>query len=307
MTGPPHAVHLVPALAAWLDPVAALREMWALPFMVNAFRAGTLAAVLAGTAGWFMVARRQTFAGHTLSVVGFPGAAGAVLVGAPVWLGYLGATMLAALALGRTGGRRGEGDGALIGTVQAFALACGFWFVASYSGLLGGTTSLLFGSILGITSGQVTFLAVVTVAALAVLAASGRRLLFVTVDPAVAGARGVGVRRTDVAFLLLLAVAVAATVEVTGALLAFALLVLPAASAQRVTARPATALGLSVLMAATAVWAALTVAFYTPYPFGFWLTTLAFAGYLLAVALDRWHVLTRWRHAWRPSARWRHG
>jgi len=298
---------------AW-SPVDVLREMWSLPFMVNAFRAGTFVAVLAGVTGWFMVARRQTFAGHTLSVVGFPGAAGAVLLGVPVWVGYVGFTAVTGLVLSRgsAGGSAGgsvgrEEDSALIGTVQAFALACGFWFVAVSSGLLGGTTSLLFGSILGITSGQVTFLAVVTVAALAVLAASGRRLLFVTVDPAVAGARGVGVRRTDVAFLLLLAVAVAATVEVTGALLAFALLVLPAASAQRVTARPATALGLSVLMAATAVWAALTVAFYTPYPFGFWLTTLAFAGYLLAVALDRWHVLTRWRHAWRPSARWRHG
>ena len=301
MTGPLHSAHLAPVLAASLDPVAALREMWALPFMVNAFRAGTLAAVLAGTAGWFMVARRQTFAGHTLSVVGFPGAAGAVLVGAPVWLGYLGATTVAALTLGRTGGRRGEGDGALIGTVQAFALACGFWFVAVSSGLLGGTTSLLFGSILGITSGQVTVLAVVTAAALTLLAALGRRLLFVTVDPDVARARGVGVRGTDVAFLLLLAVAVAATVEVTGALLAFALLVLPAAAAQRVTARPATALALSVLMAATVVWVALTVAFYTPYPFGFWLTTLAFAGYLLAVALDRWQLRNRLRD------RWRHG
>ena len=44
--------------------------------MVNAFRAGTIVAVLAGAIGWFMVLRRQSFAGHTLAVVSFPGAAG---------------------------------------------------------------------------------------------------------------------------------------------------------------------------------------------------------------------------------------
>jgi zinc/manganese transport system permease protein len=291
---------VIPATAAVLaggwDPVSAVRQMWALPFMVNAFRAGTLTALLAGVTGWFMVIRRQTFAGHTLSLVGFPGAAGAVLAGAPVWAGYLGFTTAAALLLGRgpgsrsgagTGPASGEGDGAVIGTVQAFALACGFWFVALYAGLLGGTTSLLFGSFLGITTGQVAFLAVVTTAVLTVMAVLGRRLLFLTVDPAVAQARGVPAGNTNLVFLLLLAVAVAATVQVTGALLVFALLVLPAATAQRVTARPVLAIGLSVLIAEVVVWTGLTVAFYTPYPFGFWLTTLAFAGYVLAAAADR--------------------
>ena len=52
-------------------------QMFDFHFMVNAFRAGTAVAVVAAAVGWFMVLRRQTFAGHTLAVVGFPGAAGA--------------------------------------------------------------------------------------------------------------------------------------------------------------------------------------------------------------------------------------
>jgi len=273
------------------DLVGVVRQMWALPFMVNAFRAGTLTGLLAGVTGWFLVARRQAFAGHTLSQVGFPGAAGAALVGAPVWAGYLCSSIITALVLGRCGGAsaaaEGHGDGALIGTVQAFALACGFWFVALYAGLLGGTTSLLFGSFLGITTDQVAFLTIVTATVLVALAVLGRRLLFATVDPAVAHARGVSAGPTNGAFLLLLAVVVAATVQVTGALLVFSLLVLPAATAQRLTARPARSIGLAVLIAVSVVWVALTVAFCTPYPFGFWLTTLAFTGYVLAVAGSR--------------------
>ena len=56
--------------------VADIRTMWAYPFMVNAFRAGAVVAVVAGVIGWFMVLRRQTFAGHTLALSAFPGPPG---------------------------------------------------------------------------------------------------------------------------------------------------------------------------------------------------------------------------------------
>ncbi len=65
-----------------------VRDLFEFQFMVNAFRAGTVIAVLAGAVGWFMVLRRQTFAGHTLALIGFPGAAGAVLVGLSAQLGF---------------------------------------------------------------------------------------------------------------------------------------------------------------------------------------------------------------------------
>ena len=74
-----------------------LHQLFAYHFMVNAFRAGTMVAVVAGAVGWFMVLRRQSFVGHTLAVVSFPGAAGAI------WLG-LSAT--AGLLRRQRGGRR---------------------------------------------------------------------------------------------------------------------------------------------------------------------------------------------------------
>ena len=50
-----------------------VRQLFAYHFMVNALEAGTVVAVMAAAIGWFMVLRRQTFAGHTLSVIAFPG------------------------------------------------------------------------------------------------------------------------------------------------------------------------------------------------------------------------------------------
>ena len=66
------------------NPVSDLQQLFAYQFMVNALAAGTIVAVMAGVIGWFMVLRRQTFAGHTLAIVAFPGAAAAALAGLPL-------------------------------------------------------------------------------------------------------------------------------------------------------------------------------------------------------------------------------
>jgi len=161
-------------------------------FMVNAFEAGTVVAVVCGAMGWFMVLRRQTFAGHTLAVVGFPGAAGAVLLGASAGLGYFvfcaGAALIIGAAPSAASAPSYRDESALIGTVQAAALACGFLFVSLYHGNLSGLTGLLFGSFLGITREQVVLLLLLGVATVLSLGAIARRVLFASVDADVAEA-----------------------------------------------------------------------------------------------------------------------
>jgi zinc/manganese transport system permease protein len=265
------------------NPVSDLEALTEFPFMVQALEAGTIVAVMAGAIGWFMVLRRQTFAGHTLSVIAFPGAAGATLAGLPLALGYFGACSLGALALSRVGrSERGglSSESAAIGTVQAFGLGLGFLFVSLYGGQLTSLESLLFGTFLGITAAQVQTLLWIAVAALATLVAIGRPLLFASVDAAVARAAGVPTGALGLAFLLLLGLAVAATAEITGALLVFALLVTPAATAQQITSRPGAGLALSVALALAVTLLGLGIAYFSPYPVGFWVTSLSFGCYV---------------------------
>lgn len=266
------------------------RQLLSFHFMLNALRAGTIVAVVAGAIGYLMVLRRQAFAGHTLAVIGFPGAAGATWLGLNAAFGYFGFCIAGALIIAAlpSGGRAnpmagsyGE-ESAVIGTVQAFALACGFLFVSLYRGFLSGLNSLLFGTITGVTDEQIVILLVAGLACLVVLAAIGRPLLFATVDPDVAQARRVPVRALSAAFLVLLGVAAAGTSQVTGSLLVFALLVAPAAAATRLTARPGLGLVLSVAIALAVTWIGEGIAFFSPYPIGFWVSTLAFGAFLLA-------------------------
>jgi zinc/manganese transport system permease protein len=270
-----------------LDPITDVRELLAYPFMVNALEAGTIVAVLAAVVGWYMVLRRQAFAGHTLSVMAFPGAAGAALAGLPTGLGYYlacgGAALFMRRARGSARGQRGYGtETATIATVQVVGLAAGYLFLSLNNAVLGGTETLLFGTFLGVSRGQVLALLIVAVVALALVAVSGRPLLLETIDPEAAGARGLPVALLDTGFILVLAAAVAATSQITGALLVFALLVAPAAAAQQLTMRPGLGLLISVALALVIVWLGLGIAFFSIYPVGFYVTSIAFAVFIAA-------------------------
>src|SRR5947209_14962656 len=188
----------LPLAGLSLDPVSDYRQLTAFPFMVNALEAGALVAITAGVVGWFMVLRRESVAGHTLAVMAFPGAAGALLIGLPAAAGYFAFCGASAVVIGLAGSgtRRHPGEqSAVTGAVQAFGLGCGFLFLSLYQGVLAGYENLLFGDFLGITRGQVLTLAIVCVLALGFFAIVGRPLLFASLDDPVARASGVPVRR----------------------------------------------------------------------------------------------------------------
>ena len=282
----------MPAQGPSWDVVADVQLLLQYHFMQNALLAGTLVALLAGVAGYFVVLRGQSFAAHMLSQVGFPGAAAAVLLHAPPVAGLVAFCGGAALGVSAVRGRLeagGRTESAAVGSLLALALALGLVFVRLYSGSVQDVYAFLFGSILGITDGDVAVIVVTAALGLAALAYAGRPLLFASVDAAVAEARGVPVARLGTAFLLTLALAVAVTVQIVGTLLVFALLIAPAASAVRLTTRPAAAMALSVGLALATTWAGMAVAYFTPLPVGFVITSLGFAAYVAATL-------------WRPRA-----
>jgi zinc/manganese transport system permease protein len=207
-------------------------QVFSYPFMRHAFVAGTIVAVLAGVVGYFVVLRQSSFAAHALSEIGFAGASGGVAYGFSPVLGLLGMSLAGAALIGLLG-KRLRGRDAAIGTVLAFSLGLGSYFLTHYKGNASGAFALLFGEILGISVHDVWFIAIAAVVTLAVMAVIYRPLLFASLDEDVAEARGVPVRGLSVVFLLVVAVAVTAAVQVVGVLLIFSLLVTPAAIADR--------------------------------------------------------------------------
>ncbi len=268
-----------------LNLVNDVREILSYDFMRHAALAGTFIALAAGLVGYFVVLRNQVFTSDALGHVAFTGGLGALLAGVQLLVGVFGSTIAIALGMGGLGGRA-RGRDVAIGTVFAWVLGVGVLFLSLYttarSGTVSGTAgvSILFGSILGLQTAQVWTATIAGIATSLLLLAIARPLMFISIDPDVAAARGVPVAAITAIFLVLLGATVAEAVQAVGALLIFGLMVTPAAVAQRMTSRPYAGLILSAVLAVACVWLGLGLAFYLSYPASFFITALAFAAYV---------------------------
>jgi zinc/manganese transport system permease protein len=265
------------------------------PFMAHAVLAGTGIAAAAGAVGYFLVLRAQVFTADALSHVAFTGALAALALGVDMRVGLFAATVSVGVGIGAAG-RGGHADDVVIGNVFTWILGLGVFFLTLYtthrsggSGAGNATTSVLFGSILGLSAHQARTACLIGAGVTAAVVAIARPLLFATLDPAVAAARGVPVRALGLVFLALVGAAAAEATQAVGALLLLALIAAPAGTAAAITDNPFTGLVLSVALAVAETWLGLGLAHhFTRVPPAFAITTLATVGYALA-GTHRWY------------------
>ena len=257
--------------------------MFAYDFMRTAFLASGIVAILSGFVGYFLVLRNQAFAGHALSHVGFTGATGAILIGlSPLW-GLVGFTLMAGIAMGALGEKLDARDVA-IGMTLSLALGFGLLFLHFYTAFATQATALLFGNVLGVDRAALRFLAGLAVVSLVTLGVISRPLLFASLQPELAEAKGVPMRLVSIVFLAVVAVAVSESAQIVGVLLVFTLMVGPAAAARNLTPRFGPGIALSAVLALAEAWGGIALAWFTDWPVSFWITALSAIAYGLSLA-----------------------
>ena len=270
--------------------------MLAYDFMRTAFLASGIVAVLSGLVGYFLVLRNQTFAGHALSHVGFTGATGAILIGlSPLW-GLVGFTLLAGIAMGALGEKLSARDVA-IGMTLSLALGFGLLFLHFYTAFATQATALLFGNVLGVDRAALSALVLLSVISLAILGWVSRPLLFSSLQPELAEARGVPVRLISVVFLAIVAIAVSESAQIVGVLLVFTLMVGPAAAARNLSPRFGTCIAISAALALFEAWGGLTLAWFTDWPVSFWITALSATCYGISFLPQSLGSILPWRRS----------
>ena len=278
-----------------MNPFTGIAHMLSEPFIAHALLAGTFIALASGLVGFFVVLRRQVFAGDALSHVAFTGAVAALAFGADLRVGLFVACVgfaLALAALGRTG-TSGLADDVVIGSSFAWILGLGVLFLTLYttSRSAGGDgkagVSVLFGSIFGLSASQAYVAAAIGLGVTAAILAMARPLLFASIDEKVAAARGVPVRLLAAGFLVLLGVTAAEATQAVGSLLLLGLLAAPAGAAYRLTTRPYLALLLSAGFAVASMWFGLALAYAAPsLPPSFAVMAVATAIFALSYAVS---------------------
>ncbi len=262
-------------------------------FMINAWEAATIVAIVAGVVGFFTVLRGAAFAAHSLPNGAFAGAAGAVLIGANTILG-LGVFSLAGAGMIAGLGRRARSDVATALTI-VLMLALGDLFLSRTSEYAPEIFSLLFGEVLGVSTsklGPTSAIAAVCIVAVVVVY---RPLMLSSVAPDVAEAHGINTRIMDLTFLLIVALVTTMAVPVVGSLLIFSLLIGPPAAARSFTNRPLVAMGLSVVFALATVWVAIAVSYETNLPIGFFVGAISAFAYALGRGWTAWRQRIRGR------------
>ncbi|QLQ11243.1 MAG: metal ABC transporter permease [Nocardioidaceae bacterium] len=246
----------------------------------NSLIAAAVLGVVGGLIGVFVMQRDMAFAVHGVSELSFAGAAAALLMGVSVVNGALVGSVLAALAIGLLGAKARDRNSA-IGVLMPFGLGMGILFLALYEGRASSKFGLLTGQIISVDAPQLGTLIVICLIALAILLAIWRPLLFDSLDPDVAAAKGVSGRLMAMLFMLALGLVTAVAVQIVGALLVLALLVTPAASALRVSASPVVVPLLSAAFGVLAAVGGILLALGGSLPISPYITTISFLTYLV--------------------------
>lgn len=204
-------------------------------FLRHALVVCAFSGALCGLLGVFVTLRGMSYIGHGLSHAIFGGAAICAalsinfFVGAGLW------GLASGLAIGRVTKRRIIGSDAAIGVITTASFAFGIALLGFYSRVKQSIEATVFGSVLGVSRGDMWLVIAVTIATVVIVIVNYRKLLFTTFDPEVADVSGVNIGRVDALLMLLLSFAILASMKVLGVTLIAAAIVVPAVIARMLT------------------------------------------------------------------------
>ena len=236
-------------------------------FMLNAWEISSIVAVVSGVVGFFVVQRANAFAAHALPNGAFAGAAAASYLGISAVIGLSVFSLAGALVIAGLS-RRTRSDVATA-LVVVMMLSLGSLFLSFSSGYAQQVYSLLFGEVFGISRSEILPTLLISLFCMLVVLFLYRQLLYTSVVPEAAQAKGVKLAVVDLMFLLIVALTTTMAVPVVGTVLIFTLLISPAAAARSFTNKAHIAILLSVSLALTTVWASIALSYETNYPAGF--------------------------------------
>jgi zinc/manganese transport system permease protein len=270
-----------------------LTQYLGLPFAQHALLAAALVAVACGLIGPFVITRSMAFAVHGTSELAFTGAAAGLLLANNAVAGALVGAVVVGGLIGAMGVRERERDSS-IGVILAAGMGLGVLLLSFYHGFATEATNILFGDIFGVSSGQLLLLGVIALGVTVAMTVLYRPLLFASVDPEVAVARGVPVRLLGIVFLFILAFTVTEAAQVVGTLLVLSLAITPAAAAHRLADSPLVVAALAVVFALVSADGGLLASFEsTSVKPSVFVVAISFAIYVVARLVGPWLKASR--------------
>lgn len=258
-------------------------------FMLRAFVAGIMTAVIAPSIGIFLVTRRYTFMADTLAHVSLAGVAIGYLTSLQPMATAMVASITTALCVEQLRSKgRVLGDSALVLFLSG-GLALSAVLLSAPSGVNLNLSSILFGSIVTVSASDVWFIAVLGFVVLFTVIALYRQLLSISVDEELATASGLPVVLINRIVVVLAAVTVSISMRIVGVLLVGALMVIPVIAAMQLRLSFLRTMLLSILLSLFAVISGLFLSYYMGFASGGTIVLITIALFFLS---SLWKMIT---------------
>jgi zinc transport system permease protein len=204
-------------------------------FIQNAIIAGLLVSFASGIIGSLIVVNRMVFLAGGIAHTSYGGIGLAVYFGLPIFLGASVFAVLAALLMAIITLNQRDKIDTFIGLIWAVGMAIGIVFVDLTPGYNVDLMSYLFGSILAVSSDDLTYMGVLLAAIIIIITLFYREILAVSYDSQYASLRGINVKFFYTLILVLSALTIVIAIKVVGLILVIALLTIPIYIAEKLS------------------------------------------------------------------------
>ncbi len=221
-----------------------LQILLGMPFFQMALLGGCLATFVCAIMGLFIVLRKESMIGDSAAHTSFGGVAIGLLLGLDPILFALVLSTLAILGMSYMKKKGIAQSDAAMAVMLATGFAIGLIAIGISGGFNVSVMDYLFGSILTISSADLTLMALLSVAVISVVMLFFKELVAMTFDEPSSRMNGIPVSGLSVTFNILMAVTVVLSIKVVGIILVVALLVIPALMASIVIGVGSTLLGI---------------------------------------------------------------
>lgn len=265
----------------------ALLSIFQYDFMIRAFTAGIITAVIAPTIGIFLVTRRYSFMADTLAHVSLAGVAIGYLTGLQPIMTAMVASALTALSVEHLRSKQKILGESALALFLSGGLALAAVLLSAAQGLNINLSNVLFGSIATVNSTDITIIAILGAFVLFTIILLYKELVSISFDEELAATGGVSVALINRIFVVLAAITVSLSMRIVGILLIGALMVIPVIGAMQYEKGFRTTLFLSVGISVFSMLSGLYLSYYLGYSSGGTIVLIAIAIFLLSTLLKK--------------------
>lgn len=212
-----------------------IANIFAYDFLTNAFVACLLSGITCGVVGSYIVARRMVFLSSGITHASFGGLGIALYLGINPLVGALSFAALSSIGIEFTSRRGGIREDSAIGIIWSVGMALGALFLSLRPGYATDLTSYLFGNILLVDSGDITWFAMLTVFVVVGAIVGLRKLMYITFDEEFARSQGISVSLVAYTMSVVIALTIVMSIKVMGIILLLSLITIPVVVANTLT------------------------------------------------------------------------